>query len=120
MEIADLAPVGNASDVVDGAVVACLDLVGILDHLVDEITEVQNEVELFGCGSAFIFINHPTISVELALIDILTAHKGEVHWARIVWQRRGDRAADATAVSVAVGKPIPISARRLESANQNT
>src|SRR6185369_3908089 len=119
MEIAELAPVGNAADVVDGAVVPGLHLVGIFDHLVDEIAQLQNEIELFGSGSAFIFVNHPAIGVELALIDILTAHEGEVDCARIVWQRRGDRAADPTAVSVGVGEPIPVSACRLESANQN-
>src|SRR6185503_18442392 len=116
MEIAGLAPIGNASDVVDGAVVACLHLVGILDHLVDEIAEVQNEIELFGGGSAFIFVNHPAIGVELALIDILTTDKREVHRAGIVWQRRGDRAADPAAVAVGVREAIPVSACWLESA----
>ena len=119
VEVADLPAVRDARNLIDRAVVACLHLVGILDHLVDEIAQVQNEIELFGGGSAFIFVNHPAIGVERALIDILTAHECEVHCARIVWQRRSDRAADPAAVSVGVGKPIPVSARRLESANQN-
>src|SRR6185312_16299481 len=119
VEVADLVAVWDACNLIDRAIVACLYLVGILNHLVDEISQVQNEIELLGGGSAFIFVNHPAIGVELALIDILTAHKCEVHCARIVWQRRSDRAADPAAVSVGVGKPIPVSARRLESANQN-
>src|ERR1044072_3811641 len=119
MEVSGLPPVGNASDVVDGAVVTCLHLVGILDHLVDEITQVQNEVELFGGGCAFIFINHSARGVERALVHILTADESEIHCARIVWQRCSDRATDAAAVAVGVGKPIPVSVRRLESANQN-
>ncbi len=119
MKMANLAPVRDARDLVDRAVVARLRLVGILDHLVDEITQVQNEAELLGGGSAFIFVNHPAIGVELALVDILTAHECEVHRSWIAWQRRGDRAADPAAVSVGVGEPIPVSARRLESANQN-
>src|SRR6185369_7224874 len=44
MKIADLAAVRDARDLIDRAVVACLHLVGILDHLVDEIAEVQNEI----------------------------------------------------------------------------
>ena len=56
VELAALSPIGNARDLIDRAVVACLHLVGILDHLVDEIAQVQNEVELFGGGSAFIFV----------------------------------------------------------------
>src|SRR5206468_1993763 len=92
---------------------------GILDHLVDEIAEVQDEVELLGGGSALIFVDHPAIGVELALIDILTAHKCKVHGAGIVWQWRGDGAADAAAVAVPVGESIPIDSRRLEAADEH-
>src|SRR6185436_19580668 len=90
-----------------------------LHHLVDEITKVQNETELLGGGSAFIFVNHPAKGVELALVDILTAHEGEVHRAWIVWRGRRDRPADPAAVSVDVGEAIPVGAGRLESADQN-
>ena len=119
VEVAGLRAVRQARHLVDRAVVACLHLVGILDHLVDEVAQVQNEAELLGGGSAFIFVNHPAIAVELALVDVLTAHECEVHRARIAWQRRGDRAADPAAVSVGVGEPIPVSARRLEAADEN-
>src|SRR6185312_7341052 len=101
VEVADLVAIRDARDLVDRAVVACLHLVGIFDHLVDEIAEVQNETELLGGGSAFIFVDHSAIGVELAFIDILTAHEREAHRAGIVWQRRRDRAADTAAVSVA-------------------
>ena len=84
VEVADLVAVRDARDLIDRAVVACLHFVGILDHLVDEIAEVQNEIELLGGRGAFIFVDHPAIGVELALVDVLTAHEGEVHWARIV------------------------------------
>src|ERR1051325_2283766 len=119
MEIAELAPVGNASNVVDGAVIPRLHLVGIFDHLVNEVAEVKHKIELVARGGAFIFVNHAAVGVEGTLVDILTAHECEVHCARIVWQRRSDSAANAAAVSVAVGKPIPVGTRRLESANQN-
>src|SRR6185312_11156781 len=119
VEVADLVAIRDARDLVERAVVACLHLVGIFDHLVDEIAEVQNETELLGGGSAFIFVDHSAIGVELAFIDILTAHEREAHRAGIVWQRRRDRAADTAAVSVAVGESIPVGARRLESADEN-
>src|ERR1051325_7233798 len=117
MEIAELAPVGNASNVVDGAVIPRLHLVGIFAHLVNEVAEVKHKIELVARGGSFIFVNHPAIVVERPLIDILTAHECEVHCARIVWQGGGDRAANAAAVSVAVGKAIPVTMRRLESEN---
>src|ERR1051325_9383704 len=80
---------------------------------------MENDTESILRTHALILEDHTAIGVELALIDILTAHECEVHCAGIVWQRRSDRAADPAAVSVGVGKPIPVSARRLESANQN-
>ncbi len=119
VEIADLVAVRYARNLKDRAVVARLHLFGILDDLVDEITEVQDEIELLSGGSAFIFVDHPAKCVGRALIDILTAHECEVHRTGIFWQRRCDRAADSAAISGGVGKPIPVSARRLESANQN-
>ena len=109
----------DARYLIDRAVVARFHLVRILDHLVDEITEVQNEIELLGGASAFIFVDHPAKGVELALVDVLTAHECEVHGAGIVRQRRGDGAADPAAISVAVRESIPVSARRLQSADQN-
>src|SRR5262249_44625734 len=43
VEIADLVSVGDARDLVDGAVVAGLHLVRVLDHFVDEVAEMQDE-----------------------------------------------------------------------------
>src|SRR6185369_5739468 len=70
-------------------------------------------------GSAFIVINHPALGVELALIDIVTAHECEVDCARIAWQRRGDRAAIPAPVAVRVRKPVPVTLCRPEPADQN-
>ena len=119
VELAGLSPIGNARDLIDGPVEAGVSLFGILNDLVDEVAKVQHEAKLILRPRAFVFEDHPAISVELSFVDALAADEGEVHCARIVWQRRGDRAADPAAVSVGVGKPIPVSARRLESANQN-
>src|SRR4029077_10587054 len=61
VEVADLVAVREARHLINRAVVARLNLVGILDHLVDKIAEVQDEIELLGGGSAFVFVNHPAI-----------------------------------------------------------
>ena len=119
VEVAACAAIGNPADFVDRAVVARLHLIGILDHLVDEIAEVKNETELLGGRRALIFEDHPAIGVELAFVDVLAADEGEVHRPWIVRQRRGDRAADAAAVSVCVGEAVPVDARRLETADQH-
>jgi hypothetical protein len=119
MEFAGLAAIGNAADVVDGAVVPRLQLVGIFDDLIDEITEVENETELIGWRGALILKDHPAIAVELAFIQALAADKGEVDWAWIVRQLRGDRPADAATVPVSIGEAIPVDARRLEMTDQH-
>src|SRR3954467_771678 len=46
MKIAGLTAIGNAADGVDRAVVPRLQLLGIFDDFVNEITEVENETEL--------------------------------------------------------------------------
>ena len=119
VEIADLLAVGNARDLVDRAVVAGLHLVRIFDDLVDEVAEVQHETELSLRRRALVLEDHPPIGVELAFIDVLAADEGEVHRPRIVGRRRGDRAADAAAVPVRVGEPVPVDVRRLEAADEH-
>src|SRR6188472_36724 len=103
MEFADsaLTAIGNPSDVVDRAVVARRHFVGILDDLVDEITEVKNEAELIGGRRALILEDHPAIAIELAFIEALAADEGEIDRPWIVRQRRSDRPADAA--------PVPLS-----------
>ena len=48
MEFAGLAAIGNPADFVDRAVVPRRHLVGVFDHLINEITEVEHEAELIG------------------------------------------------------------------------
>ncbi|MFT3916342.1 MAG: hypothetical protein QM704_20375 [Anaeromyxobacteraceae bacterium] len=119
VEVADLVAVRDARDLVDRAVEAGLRLVRILDHLVDEVAEVQDEVEAFAGGRALVLEDHPAVGVELALVQVLAAHEGEVHRARIVRRGRGDRAADPAAVPVGVGEPVPVGVRRPEAADQH-
>ena len=120
VEVAGLAAIGNARDLVDRAVVAGLHLVGILNDLVDEVAEVQHEAELI-VGRARVRLRRSSGDSALSLPSLtlwqLTKAKFTRPW--IVRQRRGDRAADAAAVSVGVGEAIPVVARRLESADQN-
>ena len=54
MEIAGFAAIGNPADIVDRAMVPRRHLVGIFDHLINEITEVENETELIGGRRALI------------------------------------------------------------------
>ena len=120
MEVGGCAAVGNAADVVDRAVVSRLHLVGILDDLVDEITEVENEAELIGGRGALVLEDHPAIAIEFAFVDALAAHEREVDLTWIVGRGRGDRSADAAAVPLAIGEAIPVGARRLEAADQHS
>ena len=121
MEFTDsaLTTIGNPADVVDRAVVARRHFVGILDDLVDEITEVENKTKLIGGRRALILEDHSAIAVEPAFIDALAADKGEIDRPRIVRQRRGDRPADAATVPLSIGEAVPVDARRLEMTDQH-
>src|SRR3954454_5856787 len=119
MECAALTAIGNPADFVDRAVVPRRQLVGILDDLVNEITEVEHETELIGRRRALILEDHPAIAVELSFIDALTADEGEIDRAWIVRQRRGDRPADTATVPLCIGEAVPVDARRLEMTAQH-
>ena len=119
VEIADLVSVGDARDLVDGAVVAGLHLVRVLDHFVDEVAEVQDETELIVRRRALVLEDHPAIGVERAFIDGLAADEGEVDRSRIVGRRRGHRSPDAAAVPVRIGEPVPVDVRGLEAGDED-
>src|SRR5947209_18203461 len=108
MEFPGLAAIGNPADFVDRAVVPRRQLVGILDDLINEITEVENETELIGGRRALILKDHPAIAVELAFIHALAADKGEMDRPWIVHQRRGDRPDAAATVPLAIGEAEPL------------
>src|ERR1051325_9158348 len=114
MEFAGLAAIGNPADVVDRAVVPRRQFLGIFDHLINEIAEVENETELIGGRRPLILKDHPAIAVELAFIKALAADKGEIDRPWIVRQRRGDRPADAATVPLLIGEAVPVDARRLQ------
>src|SRR5436305_11672878 len=119
MPLPGFTAIGNSADLVDRAVVPRRLLFGILDDLIDEITEVENEAELIGGRRALILKDHPAIAVELAFIHARAADKGEVDRPWIVRQRRGDRPADAAAVPLSIGEAVPVDARRLEMTDQH-
>src|SRR3954471_3129263 len=120
MEFAGLAAaIGDPANLVDRAVVPRRRLVGILDDLINEITEVENETELIGGRRGLILKDHPAIAVELAFIHVLAADKGEMDRPWIVRQRRGDRPADAATVPLSIGEAVPVDARRLEMTDQH-
>ena len=129
MEFAGLSAIGNPADIVDRAVKPSRRLVGILDHLINEIAEVENETELIiakpraaaRCGGrgALILKDHPAPGVEFAFINALAADKGEVDRPWIVQGRRGDRPADAATVPLCIGEAVPVDARRPEMTDQD-
>src|SRR5690349_12263267 len=120
MEVVGFAPIGNAADFVDRAVVPRRQFVRIFDDLINEITEVKNETELIGGRRALILKDHPAIAVELAFIDALAADEGETDRPWIVRERSGDRPADAATVPLSIGEAVPVDARRLEMTDQHT
>src|SRR6185436_4178084 len=111
MELAGATAIGNPANFVDRAVEPRRPLLGILDDLVNEITQVENEAELIGGCGAFILVDHPAVAVELAFIDVLAADKGETDRPRIVRQRRGDRPSDAATVPFSIGEAVPVHSR---------
>ena len=130
MEVAGFTAVRTSANVVDRAVVSRRRFVGILDDLIDEVTEVEHEAELgianhawavaqVGGRRALILEDHPAIAVELAFIEALTADERETDRPWIVRQRRGDRPADAATVPLSIGEAVPVDARRLEMTDQH-
>ena len=90
VKIAHLARVRDLADVKDGTVVAVRHLIGILNHLVDEITKVQHEAKPLIRGRALILPDHAAVGILRTLIDALARDKGEADRARIIVGRRGD------------------------------
>ena len=120
VEVFVLLAIFVAHDVAYFAVIHALRAVfRIPDQFVDEIAHVEDEGELVFRRGALILVDHPTISVLRAIVRVLAGHKGKVHAARIVIGRRGDRAADAAAVPVAIGEAIPIFRCGLQTAHQH-
>jgi hypothetical protein len=118
VEIAGLSRVGNSANLVDGPVVACRSFFRILNDLVDEVAEVQHKPEMILRASAFVFEDHPAITIELSFVDALATNKGEVHGPSVL--RRGDSPADPAAKSVFVGEPVPINFARLKTRYQHS
>ena len=119
MDARGLAAVRDPADVGDRAVVSRFYFIRIFNDLVYEVAKMQHEAELILGPGAFVLEDHSAIGVELPLVDVLTADESEVHGPRVVRERSGDGAADAAAVAVRVGEPVPIDARRLEPADQH-
>ena len=118
VEIAHLAAVGNAAEVVDGARIAVRHLVGIFDDFVDEVAQMEHEAELAIGGRALVLPDHPAKGVLRAFVDAVARHEGEADGARVAGARRGDRAPDPAAGAAVVGEAVPIGRRRQEAADQ--
>ncbi len=84
VEIADLARVGNAAEVVDGARIAVRHLIRVFDDLIDKVPEVEHEAELTIGRRVLILPDHAAIGVLRAFVDAVARHEGEAHrpWIR--------------------------------------
>ena len=85
-EPADLLAVGIAHAIAQPPVVAvpARPVLRVVDHLVDEIAEMQHERELFFGRRALVLEDHPAIGVLRAFTDVLAADEREAHGAWIV------------------------------------
>jgi hypothetical protein len=120
MKFAGCAAIGNASDLIDRPVVAGGSLFGVLNDLVNEVAKVQHEAELIRGTRAFVFEDHPAISVKLSFINVLAAHEGEIDRRGVSFGGCGDGAADSTPGTVLIRKPIPINRARFEPSGKHT
>ncbi len=118
VEIADLARVGNAAEIIDGAGIAVRHLIGIFDDLIDKVAEMQDEAEFTVGGRLFVLPDHAAIGVLRAFIDAVAGHEGEADGARIRSGWGGDGAADAAACAGIVREAVPVLGGRSQPADQ--
>ena len=118
--VGDLASGGIADDVADLApVIRLLAVFRIPHHLVDEIAQMQDEIELLGFRLLPVVIHHAPVGIVVAGVLILTADKGEIHRAIVGVRGRGPGAPDAAAHALGVGEAIPVGRRRLEAGREH-
>src|SRR6185312_10119189 len=118
VEVVNLLSLRIANEVPDLAVVVSGAILRIPDQLVDEVAEVQDKAEALLLRSALVLEDHPPIGILRAEICVLATDKREAYGSRIAIGRRGDGAAEATAVTLGIGKAIPIDLGWLQSADQ--
>ena len=113
VEAPDLLAVGVADDVAQPPVVAAPvgALLGVVDHLVDEVAEMQHEGELLVGRRALVLVDHAPVGVLRALAHVLAAHEREPHRPRVVRERRRARAADAAARAALAHEAVPVGLR---------
>ena len=68
---------------VSSPVKAARNFIGIFDHLIDEVAEMQDETEALVLGRTLILPEHPPVGVLRPLIDTLAGHEREADGARI-------------------------------------
>ncbi len=109
VKVANLLPRLVANEVAYPAIVHALwTVLRVPDDLVDEITQMQHELQLFLPWRSLILKDHPPVSILCALVGILAGHKSEAHRPRVVHVRRCHGAADPAAVAFRIRKPVPI------------
>src|SRR6185369_3813148 len=120
VEVLNFLSLRITNDFLDLAVVISGAVLRIPDHLVDEVTQVQNEAEAVLLRSFLILEDHSSVRVHRSEICVLATDEREMYRPEIIIGRRGNGAADAAAGTLRISKAIPIDLRRLQSADQHT
>src|SRR5262247_1111696 len=98
MKVANLLAVFIANDVTQTAsIISLRAILGIPDHLVDKIAEVQHKTQPLIRRPLLVFPDHAAVSICGSLLHILTTHKRKAHGATIIRSRRSQRSTDPTA-----------------------
>ena len=120
-ELADSLPVGKAHAIAQPPVVAAptRPVLRVVDYLVDEITEMQNERELFFDRRVLVLEDHPAVGILRAFTNVLAADEREAHGAWIVRRVGRARTPEATAFAAFSGEAVPIDLSRPQAADQH-
>jgi hypothetical protein len=86
----------------------------VVDHLVDEIAQVQHESQLIFRRGALVLEDHAPIGVLRALAHVLATDEGKPHRPVVIGRCSRARASDATAATTLVDEAIPVRASGLK------
>src|SRR4026207_1953015 len=91
----------------------------VVNHLVDEITEMQNERELFFGRCVLVLEDHPAVGILRAFTNVLAADECEAYGAWIARRISRARTPEATAFAAFSGEAVPIDLSRPQAADQH-
>src|SRR5579884_4315848 len=109
MEVSEFLAIGIANNIAQPPIVHSLrSIFWVPDHLVDEISKVQDEIQTVIVRRSLIFENHPSIGVLRTLIDILATYEGKLDRSAVARIRGGNGSPYSASHAAAVTEAIPI------------